>query len=199
MPYAYRKLSPEERKAILNYRETHGHTLHAPPHPYQVAGCYLVTAANFEHVPLMADDKRRTDFEARLLLGLKEAGTEVLAWVILPNHYHLLVQTETLLKVARVLKLLHGRTSREWNLADGQTGRRRAWYHYSDRRIRDEAHRARALNYVHYNPVKHGYASTAYDWTCSSVHTYLDEHGRDWLREQWRRHPPGAFGKGWDD
>lgn len=199
MPYEYRKLTLPEREAVLQARRARGQPLHAPPHPYQLSGRYLVSAANFEHAPLMADTERRTDFEARLVAGLKETGNEVLAWVVLPNRYHVLVETETLLKVAWALKLLHGRTSREWNREDEQTGQRRVWYHYRDRHIRDEAHLYRALNYIHYNPVKHGYETNAYGWPWSSLHNYLDAYGRDWLREHWQHHPPSDFGKGWDD
>ena len=199
MPYDYRNLSPDERQAVLTQREAHGYPRHTPPHPYQLAGRYLLSAANFEHLPLMAATDRRTELEASLLGGLQEANVPALAWVVLPNHYHVLIEADSLLKVAAVLKRLHGRTSRAWNLADHQTGQRRVWYHYRDRRIRDEAHLFRALNYVHYNPVKHGYAADPYEWPWTSIHNYVEAHGRDWLREHWRQHPPGNFGQGWDD
>jgi len=65
--------------------------------------------------------------------------------------------------------------------------------------IRDQAHFYRALNYIHSNPVKHGYVVDAYDWPWSSLGSYVEEHGRGWLRDKWRQHPPGEFRKGWDD
>jgi putative transposase len=198
MPYEYQRLTPDERQAILSQRAARGYPLHAPPHPYQLAGRFLVSAANFEHQRLMADVGRRTDFEERLLQALKAADIHLLAWVVLPNHYHALIEVDSLLKVAAALKLLHGRTSREWNLADGQTGQRRVWYHFSDRWIRDEDQLFRVLNYVHYNPVKHGYTPDPYEWPWTSIHNYRDAFGRDWLRERWRLYPPGDFGKGWD-
>ena len=140
MPYDYRKPSPEEKEAVLQQRRAHGYPLHPPPYPYKLAGRYLLTAANFEHAPIMADIERRTDCEARVLAGLGEAASAVLAWVVRPNHYHVLVEAEMLAVVAPVLMRLHGRTSREWNQAYQQTGRRRVWYHYRDRWIRDQVH-----------------------------------------------------------
>jgi hypothetical protein len=58
----------------------------------------------------------------------------------------------------------------------------------------------RLLNYIHYNPVKHGYVENAFDWQWSSLGLYYEEHGRDWLREKWETYlPEKGFGKGWDE
>ncbi len=65
--------------------------------------------------------------------------------------------------------------------------------------VRNEDHFYRALNYVHVNPVKHGYVRDPYDWLWTSLENYRTNLGRDWLRENWKLHPPGDFGKGWDD
>ena len=66
--------------------------------------------------------------------------------------------------------------------------------------IRNDAHFYCALNYMHYNPVKHGYASDSYEWPWSSLTNYLDARGREWLRDAWKAYRPGDdFGKGWDD
>lgn len=199
MAYEYRKLSPEEREAVVQQRKARGYPLHAPPHPFRGAGQYLLTAANFEHVAIMASPDRRTEFEGRLLDAMKEAQAIVYAWVILVNHYHILVGVETLDAVSRALQQLHGTTSREWNLADGLTGKRRVWYKFSDRMIRNDVHFYRAVNYIHYNPVKHGLITDPYEWPWSSLHNYLTHNGREWLRKTWKDFPLGDFGKGWDD
>jgi putative transposase len=199
MPYEYRKLTSEEREEVLRQRRERGYPLHAPPHPFRLAGYYLISAANFEHAPIMALPDRRTDFESRLLNGLKEIMADVVGWVVLPNHYHTLIGVNSLDTVSALLKQLHGVTSREWNLADAQTGKRRVWYKFSDQMIRGEAHYYHALNYIHINPVKHGYVSDVYEWPWSSVHNYFETHGREWLREKWKTYPPNDLGKGWDD
>jgi len=69
------------------------------------------------------------------------------------------------------------------------------WYKFRDRYIRDERHYYHALNYLHYNAVKHGYVESPYDWPWSSVHLYLDTYGRPWLRERWNKYP---IGNAWD-
>jgi putative transposase len=48
---------------------------------------------------------------------------------------------------------------------------RRFWEH----RIRDELDFAQHVDYIHYNPVKHGYVSRPIDWPHSSIHRYVRE------------------------
>jgi len=43
---------------------------------------------------------------------------------------------------------------------------RRFWEH----KIRDEEDYARHVDYIHFNPVRHGYVSCASDWPYSSIH-----------------------------
>ncbi|MFN8473781.1 MAG: transposase [Anaerolineae bacterium] len=198
-PYEYRTLSADEREEILRARREQGSPLHAPPHPYRHEAWYLITAANFEHTAIMSAPTRRTEFEHRLLSAMAEIKADVAGWVVLPNHYHIVLYADSLDLISGTLKLLHGRTAHDWNRDDGLTGGRRVWYHFSDQVMRDEDHFYRALNYVHINPVKHGYVQDPYEWPWSSVHDYYQTQGRNWLRENWRTHHPGDFGRGWDD
>jgi putative transposase len=47
---------------------------------------------------------------------------------------------------------------------------RRYWEH----QIRDADDLARHVDYVHYNPVKHGWVSRAADWSHSTLHGYIE-------------------------
>ena len=55
---------------------------------------------------------------------------------------------------------------------------RRYWEH----QIRDEADVERHVNYIHYNPVKHGHVQKAVDWPHSTLHSYIDRGivNRNW-------------------
>lgn len=160
----------------------------------------MITAANFEHKAIIKLPQRRTEFETRLLNSLKEIVDDIIAWVVLSNHYHVLAYVRSLDDISVALKQLHGTTSREWNIEDGLTGRRRVWYKFADTFIRNEDHLHAAFNYIHYNPVKHGCVSDTYEWPWSSLSMYFDDMGRDWLRDHWRMYTPSVdFGKGWDD
>src|SRR6476646_9729498 len=200
MPYEYRKLSPKEREEIVRYRSERGYPLHAPPHPFRDAGAYLISVSNFEHRPTMSSPNRRTKFETRLLSSVKDITEDLIAWVVLPNHYHMLVGVQALDVIAAVLKHLHGTTSRQWNIEDNLTGKRHVWYKFADTYMRNDAYLRIAFNYIHFNPVKHGYVSDPYDWPWSSLQMYYDDRGENWLHEQWQTYkPPDDFGSGWDD
>ncbi|HAT7745183.1 hypothetical protein PGH45_09165 [Legionella pneumophila] len=52
------------------------------------------------------------------------------------------------------------------------------WEH----RIRDESDLQAHINYIHFNPVKHGYVPSANEWPYFSFHRY-DQNGV--LQENW--------------
>lgn len=198
MMYAYRNMSPEERKEIVRQRTARGFPLHAPPHPAQEQTYYLLTAACFEHIAHMREPDRRRQIVDLFFESFILAGIDVDGWAVLPNHYHFLVHLEDFASLSPIFRRVHGRTSYEWNQQDNQP-ERKVWYRYSDRAIRSESHYYASLNYIHYNLVKHGYCSSPYDWKDSSLSWYLDHHGKEWLQQTWKNHPILDFGKGWDD
>jgi len=67
---------------------------------------------------------------------------------------------------------------------------RRFWEH----RIRDEEDLARHVDYIHFNPVKHGLVSQVGDWPYSSFHRYV---ARGLLSADWggRGGDDGEFGE----
>lgn len=195
--YEYRRLSPEERQRLVEERLARGYPPHQPPHLVRENATYLLTAACYEHYHHLHTAERRQAVLDLLFEQFILAGMEVLAWVVLTNHYHLLVHVARFADLAQVFRTVHGRTSYIWNQEDGVNGRK-IWYRYSDRLIRSEQHYCATLNYIHYNPVKHGLVTSPYDWKWSSVHWYLGEHGREWLQDLWRRYPVQDYGKEWD-
>ena len=56
-----------------------------------------------------------------------------------------------------------------WNREDGIPNRK-VWYRFSDRGMRSEGHFFASINYIHANPVKHGYVEKATEWPWSSLH-----------------------------
>jgi putative transposase len=199
MPYEYRKLSPTERKIVVELRKQRGYPLHAPPHPYREAGTFLITAANYEHAAIIETPKRRSEFQEILLAGFAEIQAEVIGWVILRNHYHILASVESLNLVSSAIQHIHGVTSHVWNQEDGLTGKRKVWYKFSDRLMRNEKLLFQTLNYIHYNPIKHGLAEDAFVWPWSSLFLYTDEKGKEWFQNCWDKFkPPDNFGKIWD-
>ena len=197
-PYSFRKLSKRDKEAVLEYRKSRGMPWHAPPHFSTGEAWYLITAATYEHRPILATEDRRNYFQHRLLEGIREICGDPRAWVVLSTHYHLIARLRDIRDFGKLTRTLHRGTAFEWNRVDGTPGRT-VWYRYRDDQIRDEEQYYAYLNYVHANPVKHGLVKRVDQWLCSSVHGYLREFGREYLRDLWRRYPPAEIGEGWDD
>jgi putative transposase len=56
-----------------------------------------------------------------------------------------------------------------------------------------------ARNYIHHNPVKHGYVDKWEDWLYSSAGDFVAEVGRDAVLKEWKEYPVMDMGQGWDD
>ena len=65
--------------------------------------------------------------------------------------------------------------------------------------MRSDRHFWATLNYVHHNPVHHGYVEHWQDWPFSSAPEYLAEMGRAEAERLWLEYPVLDYGKGWDD
>jgi putative transposase len=137
--YFYRNLPPELKAEVLRQRRLAGYPLHAPPHPREAAGWFLMTAATYEHQAHFTTSADRSGLLAALLGEVSAVGSRCGGWVVLPNHYHLLLHCERLGDLSRALGRAHRRTSRRINERDGVVGRR-VWYRFGDRRIRSERH-----------------------------------------------------------
>jgi len=199
MPYyEYSKLTPEERAQLVRERLARGYPPHSPPHPVRDQPVYMLTAACYQHACHMHIEDRRRQLLDALFEAFVHDAMEVRAWVVLPNHYHILVHTRDFRALSANLRYVHGTLARRWNMEDAIPGRQ-VWYRFTDRALRSERHYCVTLNYIHHNPVKHRWTASPYDWAASSVHWYLRHHGREWLRDLWARYPVRSYGQGWDE
>ena len=137
-------------------------------------------------------------FSDSLLALFERHHAQVHAWCVLPNHYHALIETRDMLGVLADLGKLHGRLSFLWNGEEAARGRQ-VWCGVSERYMRNDGHFWATMNYVHNNPVHHGYVAKWQDWPFSSATEYLAESGRPFVEEIWRKYPVLDYGKGWDD
>ncbi len=92
----------------------------------------------------------------------------LLAWCVMPNHVHVLLEQRKGYPLAEIVKSWKAYTGRWANEILGRRGP--FWMRdYHDRRIRDEKHMNQALAYVRNNPVKAGLCERAEDWPWSSA------------------------------
>lgn len=197
--YNWRKMSKGQQQEVLQLRGQHGWPAHSPPH-FNSDGWthYHLSAACFEHVPIIGQTAGRImSFSALLCSVLGQTGDTVFAWCVLPNHWHALVGTNDLKRVLKRIAQMHGKSSFEWNGDDHARGRQ-CWHCCSDRRIRSENHFHATRNYIHHNPVKHGYVKKWDDWALSSARDYLDTVGKEEALSFWREYPILGMGDKWD-
>lgn len=94
---------------------------------------------------------------------------QLLAWVIMPNHVHLLFLQYKTASISLIMQRIKGSTSRTINKGLKQTGQ--LWQQdYFDTFIRDEEHFCRVKEYIELNPVKAGLCSNPGDWLYSSAY-----------------------------
>ena len=100
----------------------------------------------------------------------------LIAWVIMPNHVHVLIQTLPGHPLSHIVHSWKSFTSKEANALLARTGR--FWQpEYFDRAIRDEHHLTTAIRYIHENPVKAGLVASSEDWLFSSAAHTRPERG----------------------
>jgi putative transposase len=197
--YNWRKMTDAQRQELLGLRQQLKLPWHSPPHREGDTELYHLTAACFEHRPVIgATPERLGAFSEYLLALLTGMRCEVRAWCVLPNHYHLLLKASDVLGTIRELGRLHGRTAYCWNGEEQQRGRQ-VWCKAVERGMRSESHYWATLNYVHHNPVRHGYVARWQEWPYSSALEYLTAVGRDRATAIWLDYPVLDYGKGWDD
>ncbi len=93
---------------------------------------------------------------------------DVKAWVIMPNHVHILLRPLEEHSLSDILKRLKGVSSRRINQKRGSSGA--IWQpDYFDRFIRDAEHFTNTVKYIHRNPVKAGLCEAPEEWAFSSA------------------------------
>ena len=118
-----------------------------------------------------------------LLLTCRKTGIEISAWVILPDHVHLILGIDAT-KIPALMRRVKLSYSAWYRRRHGMSKGRLWQYRYWDHIIRDQHDMNRHVDYLHYNPVKHGYAESPFHWKWSSIHDYVKAgvYAPDWGR-----------------
>jgi putative transposase len=116
----------------------------------------------------------------KILLAADGRDYRMQAWVVRPNHIHLVVDVWDV-PLVKLINGWKGKSSCEANKLLGRSGA--FWQEdYYDTLIRDEAHLKRAVRYTEQNPVKAFLAEAARNWQWSSA-----RHRDEYERLPWQR------------
>lgn len=116
----------------------------------------------------------------RVLLQADGRDYRMQAWVVMPNHVHLVVDVWDM-PLVKLINGWKGKSSREANKLLRRSGK--FWQKdYFDVLVRDEAHLKRAVRYTEQNPVKAYLTTSAREWMWSSA-----RHRDEYERLPWQR------------
>jgi putative transposase len=145
--------------------------IHCPGYPY------FITNITKNRWPFLIDN---VDLFWEAVNNIKNRiPFELYAWVILPEHFHLLVypQDGNISDFMNRLKMSVSMNYRKrCDYLGGPIWQHRFWDHI----IRNDEDLKRHLDYIHINPVKHGHVKRAHDWPHSSIHLFKDDYPEDW-------------------
>jgi len=108
------------------------------------------------------------EFVQRALLQFDGERYSLIAWCVMPNHVHTLIETRMDHRLDRVVhawKSFTAKQANRWLERDGAF-----WApEYFDRYMRDDAHFAATRAYIEHDPVKAGLCRKVSDWPFSSA------------------------------
>lgn len=159
-----------------------------PPHLYIDGTWYFVTASTVNRVHILSFGLHFNVWANTFKELITEFRVRLAAWAALPNHYHFLFHPQRGKDLGTFMKPLNGCTFYELNSLD-QTRGRTVWYSYWDTCIRGKYDFWTRFNYIHYNPVKHGYVQQPEDWHFSSYRDYLRNDQGIWLKDCFQDFP----------
>jgi len=129
---------------------------HRPPHYNFDQKIYFITARTINKEKFF-NTKEKKDLLKKII---KEAGDKFqisfYAWIILDNHYHLLLNISQGKSLPAFMKAINGKSAFLLNKID-KTEKRKIWYNYWDRCIRNKKDFWIRFNYIHHNSIKHRY------------------------------------------
>lgn len=157
-------------------------------------GTYFFTQVTYQRQPWLCTDIARPILRAAFYKVRQKYPFVVDAIALLPDHIHCiwtlppgdsdfstrwrLIKSEVTRQGATQLQLQADRNESRQKRRESNLWQRRFWEHC----IRDETDFIRHVDYIHYNPIKHGLCQRAADWQYSSFHRYVSQglYPLDW-------------------
>jgi putative transposase len=157
-------------------------------------GTYFITVVTHQRNRLLLKDELRRALREGIRNVRQSLPFIIEAWVLLPDHLHTIwtlpegdsnYQARWAI-IKRAVSQKHcpaeadtqGASKSRSERGEDFFWQRRFWEHY----IRDDKDFERHMDYLHFNPVKHGYVRRVPDWPYSSFHRLVaqDLYPRDW-------------------
>jgi putative transposase len=165
---------------------------------YIEGGIYFFTVVTFHRLPILTQPTARNIFHCAWEKTRSRHPFETIAVCLLPDHIHCLwklpegdadfstrwKEIKRNFSVNYQEQIGPGENRNPSRCKQGEVAvwQRRFWEYYIDGDENFENH----LDYIHYNPVKHGYVYRPKDWPWSTFHRYVKE---ELYSENWSGNP----------
>ncbi len=153
---------------------------------YWVPGAtYFFTVVTHERAPILCTDLARPLLRAAFEDCRRTRPFDMPAVVLLPDHLHAVwtlppgdddfsTRWGVIKRAFTQAYLPAGGSSRLVSTARDSQRRRGVWQpRFWEHLIRDDDDFEKHVEYIHWNPVKHGHAASAWDWEWSSFHRWV--------------------------
>ena len=160
------------------------HHPHTPAHLFMDDTPYFITGAIHNRRELLKTDALKHELLLCMRTVFSSYHWELQHWVILANHYHRMATSRRGKDMPAMIGELHSRSAHF--IRQATPCELPVWWNYWDYCPRDEQDYHRHLNYLLYNPVKHGYVTDLRQYAWSSFHELFARLGRDALVRQFQ-------------
>ena len=144
---------------------------------------HFITFSCYKRQPLLQTPAAKDTVQQILEQTRKQQGLRIAAYVLMPEHVHLLTNEPETGTLATFLQILKQLTSRELK----SPNQKQLWQHrYYDLNVSTTGKFTEKLQYIHRNPVKRGLVSRPEDYRWSSFNHYATgEAGPIEIESQW--------------
>ncbi|STZ75705.1 REP-associated tyrosine transposase [Bergeriella denitrificans] len=139
---------------------------------YRNGGLYFFTVNSYQRRPILTRADIRSTLREAVQKVRQNYPFEIQAWVLLPDHLHTIWQmpeadADFSVRWNQIKRHVTFHCGKQY--ADGHIWQNRFWEHH----IRDEQDFANHFDYIHWNPMKHGYVRSIADWPYSTFHRHV--------------------------
>lgn len=123
---------------------------------------YFITTNIYERRPVFTDFQRARKLVNQLRLLEKNCPVNILAWVIMPDHVHLLLALTGEMTLSEVMRRFKGSSSKALNK---DLNMKQFWQHsFYDHALRAEEDRRQIARYIVANPLRAGLVENIGDY-----------------------------------
>ncbi len=156
-------------------------------------GSFFFTVITYNRYPIFKSMHSRRLLKKSWLTTIKKRPFFLEAICLLPEHIHFIMRLPendidystriSSMKAHFTKYFLEENHGKGFFLGYRDKGERTVWQHrFWEHMIRDEDDLIKHIEYIHFNPVKHGLVNRVQDWSWSSFHRYVleDIYPLDW-------------------